>query len=234
MFFIKEIPLIIGLIVMKKVILFCISLFAMQQVILAGPILSKIREASYYDFDEKCSVFSAHEKLTHDSTDSECYSEDMFDFISLTSSEQDEVTDTMSTSSELSSEISIEDELYMSSVFEELVQAIKKENVTCVKKIVVHNPQVIHMQDDFGLTALHHAFNLEDGYELNASIIKLLIDHGADTTKEDIEGITPENLVESYKNKIKRDCTATDEDFQIISQVYQSMSPDSPQLRKRF
>ena len=54
------------------------------------------------------------------------------------------------------------------------------------------------------------------------------------TTKEDIEGITPENLVESYKNKIKRDCTATDEDFQIISQVYQSMSPDSPQLRKRF
>lgn len=215
---------------MKKIILLCISMFAVQQVLLAGPIFSKIIEARYYDSHEKCSNFSADENVTNDSTDSECYSEDMFDFISIVSSEQYQATDAMS----ICSDLSIENELYMNSLFEELIQAIKKEDVAWVEKIVRNNSGIIHLQDDFGLTPLHHAFNLEDGYELNTSIIALLIQHGADQEIEDGQGISPLDLVESYKNKIECDYTATNENFEVVSQVYQSMSPDSPQLRKIF
>lgn len=211
---------------MKKVIFLCISMFVMQQTLFAGPIFSTMKKARYYDFDQECSDFSA----THDSTDIESYSSECFDFISITSNGEYVVSDDIS----ISSEISIEDELYMTSLFEELIQAIKKDNFHMVEKIVHYNPDIVHLQDCFGLTPLHHAFNLEDGYQLNSSIITLLINCGADQYIEDGQGISPQDLADSYKNLIQKDCTATDKDFDVVSRVYQSMSPNSPQIRKKL
>ena len=112
------------------------------------------------------------------------------------------------------------------------IQAIYSNEIDTIRDILEVNPGIVHQQDAHGLTPLHHALN-DDAYEVKSKIAALLVHNGAETDVEDNTGTSPKDLAEAYRSKIESDFDATDEDFDRIIEMYQSVSPDSPKFSRK-
>jgi ankyrin repeat protein len=123
-------------------------------------------------------------------------------------------------------------------LFSLCIEAINGNEIEVVKGILAEQPDIVDQQDELGLTPLHHALISQDDdnkYKMNEHIVSILINNGADTEIEDNEGISPRSLVEIYKKEIEKDFTATSDDYNRVTKIYGSVSPDRNQfIRKRF
>lgn len=72
-----------------------------------------------------------------------------------------------------------------------LIPAAERGHVEVVKELLTHSDTDVNHINDLHWTALLEAIILSDGGEKHQEIVQLLIDHGADVTISDKEGITP-------------------------------------------
>lgn len=111
------------------------------------------------------------------------------------------------------------------------IEAIEDDNVKFIEFILDIQPEIVNQQDNEGLTLLHHA--LKDSHKLNSDIVSILIKSGADRTRVDNFGITPEELAYAHKIKIECDFESSIQEFNSVATMWEAMSPESPTMHKR-
>jgi hypothetical protein len=72
-----------------------------------------------------------------------------------------------------------------------LIPACERGHVEIVKELLDHTDVDVNHINNLGWTALLEAIVLSNGGEKHQQIVQLLIDHGADITIADKDGVTP-------------------------------------------
>jgi ankyrin repeat protein len=72
-----------------------------------------------------------------------------------------------------------------------LIPAAERGHVDVVAELLDHTDVNVNHVNNLGWTALLEAIVLSDGGERHQQIVRLLLDHGADTSIADKDGVTP-------------------------------------------
>ncbi|WP_425341272.1 ankyrin repeat domain-containing protein [Brevibacillus borstelensis] len=72
-----------------------------------------------------------------------------------------------------------------------LIPAAERGHVEVVEELLAHSGVDVNHVNNLGWTALMEAIVLSDGGEAHQKIVQLLINHGADVTIPDKDGVTP-------------------------------------------
>ncbi|MDM5206332.1 ankyrin repeat domain-containing protein [Cytobacillus kochii] len=72
-----------------------------------------------------------------------------------------------------------------------IIPACERGHIEVVKELLTHSDTNVNHINDLHWTALLEAIILSDGGKIHQEIVQLLIDHGADITITDKDGVTP-------------------------------------------
>ncbi|KAL5197262.1 hypothetical protein ABZP36_000774 [Zizania latifolia] len=107
--------------------------------------------------------------------------------------------------------------------------AVEQDDAALLKEIVRHGGDVAAAYSSDGTTPLHRA--VLDG---NVKMAKLLLEHGADADREDVNGLTPRAVADKSGHEEMQLVFASHQDSQKTRPPSQQQRPPTDQLAARF